>query len=131
MANMDDFDLFDDLEAVRQDKPATVLVIDKALQERITLELHNKILRYEERVAKTVWVLGVFIGHCSKIIRNNGCCAYWNFEPSSICVIPQCDRLVVDYEIGGITAYKNNTVIFSKLLLMFNPFFDEASVEVK
>lgn len=128
---MADFDLFDDLDAVAQNKQATVLVIDKALQDRISLELHDKILRYEERVAKTVWVLGVFIGHCSKIIRNNSCCAYWNFEPSSICVVPQCDRLVVDYEIGGITAYKNNTVIFSRLLLMFNPFFDEASMGVK
>lgn len=128
---MTDFDLFDDLEAATQNKPATVLVIDKALQERIALELHNKILRYEERVAKTVWVLGVFIGHCSKIIRNNSACSYWGFEPTSICVIPQCDRLVVDYDIGGITAYKNNTVIFSKLLLMFNPFFDEASMGVK
>jgi hypothetical protein len=126
-----DFDLFDDLDAVAQNKQATVLVIDKALQDRISLELHDKILRYEERVTKTVWVLGVFIGHCSKIIRNNGCCAYWNFEPSSICVVPQCDRLVVDYEIGSITAYKNNAVIFSRLLLMFNPFFDGASVEVK
>ncbi len=128
---MTDFDLFDDLDAVAQNKQATVLVIDKALQDRISLELHDKILRYEERVAKTVWVLGVFIGHCSKIIRNNSCCAYWNFEPSSICVVPQCDRLVVDYELGGITAYKNNTVIFSRLLLMFNPFFDEASMGVK
>lgn len=128
---MTDFDLFDDLDAVAQNKQATVLVIDKALQDRISLELHDKILRYEERVAKTVWVLGVFIGHCSKIIRNNSCCAYWNFEPSSICVVPQCDRLVVDYEIGSITAYKNNTVIFSRLLLMFNPFFDEASMGVK
>lgn len=128
---MTDFDLFDDLDTVAQNKQATVLVIDKALQDRISLELHDKILRYEERVAKTVWVLGVFIGHCSKIIRNNSCCAYWNFEPSSICVVPQCDRLVVDYELGGITAYKNNTVIFSRLLLMFNPFFDEASMGVK
>lgn len=128
---MTDFDLFDDLDAVAQNKQATILVIDKTLQDRISLELHDKILRYEERVAKTVWVLGVFIGHCSKIIRNNSCCAYWNFEPSSICVVPQCDRLVVDYEIGGITAYKNNTVIFSRLLLMFNPFFGEASMGVK
>lgn len=128
---MTDFDLFDDLEAVTQNKPATVLVIDKELQERITLELHDKILRYEERVPKTVWMLGVFIGYCSKIIRNNSCCSYWNFEPSSICVIPQCDRLVIDYEVGGLTAYKNNTVVFSKLLLMFNPFFDETSMGVK
>ena len=51
---MTDFDLFDDLDAVAQNKQATVLVIDKALQDRISLELHDKILRYEERVAKTV-----------------------------------------------------------------------------
>lgn len=124
---MDDFDLFDDLDTVSRTQSEPELVIDYEKVARLQSEFANLPV---PTLNPSVWILGAYIGTCDTKNIENQVTTFVNFRPTCICVVPTCDELVIDFDLGMLWAKSSDTIIFRSQLLMFNPYLDNARFKV-